>query len=432
MARGLVRVFSVVALTATWLVVVLPVALVNRVSGIDLLGAPSPGWTRRPGRGAPTSLWSRDERRPGRVGRRLVRASLVVVVVVLLAVPVARRVTAVDPPASPFGPRASTPAVGAATDRWTTFNHTRISRSTFPGEPWGADLLALHESASTNDEHEVYGWVNRDFASRHLNIEGGRRVTFSVEDPELTVWFFGGSTTFGLGQRDAHTVPSELVRAALADGRRVEVVNFGVSAYVNWQETLVFRDELEAGRRPDLAVFLDGACDTALAWERELYGELDADENVTLTVSDEEREERAGLARAAGWEVSHDDDRRIELTAAQYGRGVRLARHLGRVHDVPVVHFWQPQLASMPPDRPGMATVLNNLDVDGSGLAQMERVIEASADRSGVDPVDLTDVFDRADRPLFFDWVHTNEAGARLLAAAIYAHLRPELPALAR
>ena len=47
------------------------------------------------------------------------------------------------------------------------------------------------------------------------------------------------------------------------------MVNFGVSAYVNAQEALVFEDRLRSGERPDVALFLDGANEIAVAWERE-------------------------------------------------------------------------------------------------------------------------------------------------------------------
>ncbi len=44
-----------------------------------------------------------------------------------------------------------------------------------------------------------------------------------------------------------------------------------------------------------------------------------------------------------------------------------------------------------------------------------------------MDPIDLTDIFDDVDQPIYFDWSHTNEAGARIEAAAMYEHLRPLL-----
>jgi hypothetical protein len=52
----------------------------------------------------------------------------------------------------------------------------------------------------------------------------------------------------------------------------------------------------------------------------------------------------------------------------------------------------------------------------------------ATAESSGVDPIDITHAFDHVNRPIFLDAGHTNEAGARIEAAAILPYLLPHLP----
>jgi lysophospholipase L1-like esterase len=44
--------------------------------------------------------------------------------------------------------------------------------------------------------------------------------------------------------------------------------------------------------------------------------------------------------------------------------------------------------------------------------------------------VDLSDVLDRVDDPVMYDYVHTNERGAHIIAQAIYDQLKPTLLAL--
>jgi hypothetical protein len=46
--------------------------------------------------------------------------------------------------------------------------------------------------------------------------------------------------------------------------------------------------------------------------------------------------------------------------------------------------------------------------------------------------VDLRHLYDHEDRSVFVDWVHTDELGARLAAAAIYRQVRAELAGAAR
>jgi lysophospholipase L1-like esterase len=46
---------------------------------------------------------------------------------------------------------------------------------------------------------------------------------------------------------------------------------------------------------------------------------------------------------------------------------------------------------------------------------------------SGVDPIDVSTTLDEMDRPVYIDHGHTNELGARVIAQAMYAYLRPAL-----
>lgn len=424
------RALSVAVLGVAWLLVVIPVSLLNRALAIDLLsggGAWDP--RRRRGPGAARRGYGAEVAAPVGRPRRAARAAVPFVAVALVAVPVYHRVTEDRPrPGDLFGPRASEPPSGeVAVDDWArVWPDVRVSQTSFPGEPWGAELLREQYTGLQQGDDRL-GLVNRDHHGRYDNVVEGRRVTLEEPDPEATVWLFGGSTVYGVGQRDEHTIASDLVRVARRDGHRVRVVNFGVSAYVNWQETQVFLEALATGPPPDLAVFLDGANDLAVAWEREKYGLLDASRPETLTFSDELREQREAYARAVGWDESHDLERQVQLTAQQYGAGARLARNAARRRRVPVLFFWQPSLRTMPADAPGNATVYNNLGVDSEATPEYEEVADEAAVRSGVDPIDLTDVFDHADRPVFFDWAHSNEYGARVQADAMWGPIEAAL-----
>ncbi len=348
--------------------------------------------------------------------------------VAALAIPMYHRVTTpqvADADYNQFGLRAvAPPSQPVAEDRWVVTNEgVRVSETLFPGEPWGASVL--REQRLIGRWHPRYGSTNADTAGQFVNVVNGQRETLSIDDPEATVWLFGGSTVYGIGQRDHHTIASHLVREAAREGRRLRVVNYGASGYVNWQETKVFADELQAGPAPDVAVFLDGANEVTLAFEREVYGLLDASQPLALTADQAVRRERLADAQARGWEEDHDPRRQERLAAEQYAAGVRRARSLGVRYGVPMVHLWQPMLATMPTDRPGVATAYNNLDLDLSWGGQQEVMIDAVADRSGVDPIDLTDLFDEVDQPVFFDWAHCNEFGAGVQASAIWDHLEP-------
>ena len=96
-----------------------------------------------------------------------------------------------------------------------------------------------------------------------MNVRRGIRRSYEPAGAQgrdaVKIFFFGGSTMFGMFQRDAHTIPSEFARLAEADGIPVRAINFGRLAYANWQEMLLLEKLVSRGREPDLAVFYDGA-----------------------------------------------------------------------------------------------------------------------------------------------------------------------------
>jgi lysophospholipase L1-like esterase len=78
---------------------------------------------------------------------------------------------------------------------------------------------------------------------------------------------------------------------------------------------------------------------------------------------------------------------------------------LAQSHDTPVRYFWQPRAAGWDP------AIIDRLP-------------------SGV--TSLADVFDGHQQQLYIDEVHTNEAGARILARALWHQLGSGLHASAR
>ncbi|NCU05544.1 MAG: SGNH/GDSL hydrolase family protein, partial [Chitinophagaceae bacterium] len=77
----------------------------------------------------------------------------------------------------------------------------------------------------------------------------------------LRIWFFGGSTMWGFNVTDEETIPSKfakLYRTADHYQKSLEVVNYGVRAYISFQEMKLLQDRLLYEQSPDLVIFLDG------------------------------------------------------------------------------------------------------------------------------------------------------------------------------
>lgn len=102
------------------------------------------------------------------------------------------------------------------------------------------------------------GFREKPRKSKFLNvspygIRANSEEVREIESLDDSVWFFGGSTTFGYGVADNETIPAVLESAL--DQR---VSNLGRGYFYSAQENFLFKQLLEAGYRPATAVFLDG------------------------------------------------------------------------------------------------------------------------------------------------------------------------------
>src|SRR6185369_4951231 len=101
-------------------------------------------------------------------------------------------------------------------------------------------------------------WRRQPFAGRFINIDerGVRRTWKSANATAAArrVFLFGGSTMWGTGARDDHTIASELARDLEERGfGDVEVTNFGEGGYVSMQDLVLLEDEIRHGSRPAVA-----------------------------------------------------------------------------------------------------------------------------------------------------------------------------------
>ena len=422
-----------VLLTAVFVTIVLPVAGVLRLLGRSaLLGSRTVSWRRRPSEGVAmsTRTFALDPGRsePARLTpMTLARAVPLVLGWAVVAVTLNYGTgyawdALVDDDATTA---ASAVAAGEADPRAET--------PAFADLAWAEDYLA--ELAALRYDYLPFVHSRmQPFDGRFISGGDGVRASFqAVDESEVVpvVWFFGGSTMWGEGQRDGHTIPSEIARLADEAGTPVRVVNFGERGYVSRQELELFDRELGLRDPPDLAVFYDGTNDVNvqrpefneaeyLSGAPLTYAVGDTDDSLHgSTGSDEtlyERYTRRSLLhelvdgvrdllgdRHAG-AATGDDDEVARRAAAVYRRTRTLIQSAGRAAGVDPVFFWQPDRSS--------------LDA-GSAM-------RLAADAVGPPTIDLSSAIPASEADaVYIDGGHTNERGARLVAEAMWAHLGP-------
>lgn len=282
-------------------------------------------------------------------------------------------------------------------------------------------------------------WGFEPYESPFLNTTAVERRSYrptsaSGADP-IRIAFFGGSAMFGWGQRDDHTIPSELARLAEAEGVPVEVHNFGMYGWVAWQEYQYLERLLAAGHEFDLAVFYDGINDVSVQQSDyspdpthggtgvlrkigeqihdEIYtkpGFFDGAVDLARTYRENSATARV-VDRVLGrdrelpdWLTQPATGTAVDQTAAAldvYRRSQDAVLDLADRYDLPVRFFWQPMRQPWAPE-----------------------ILEGLPART----TDLSSALDDVDEPVWIDEGHTNEVGARLVATDLWAALRADLP----
>jgi len=295
--------------------------------------------------------------------------------------------------------------------------------------------------------------------SETVNVVDRLRATLAtpIEGAAIEVWMFGGSTLYGSGQSDDATIPSELVRLAAADDVAINVTNFGHPAYAQWQQVQLLIAELTAGTKalPDVVVFYDGFNDLTLQTQRGVHQEpthlffdtptavLASESSVASTVRTWWADHSATSLAVGRVRDAFDDEPAIqvadidtapidtidpiaaaEAARAIHRRGVDLVIELGEAYGFEAQFFWQPYLYTKDPLTPAETDLIGLPGYDTDVWLPMTDHIRAGM---SAPVVDLSDALDGIEQSLFWDFVHTNEAGARLVAEAIYPYLSEAL-----
>lgn len=438
--RGVGHVLRVVLLSIVFVLVFVPVAVIELLFHRGSLGRPrglGDGWIPKAAmgpRGAPTrGFGTEPARAPGAKRSKLVTAVFVVAVLAVADVVMGTALTATG----------ALPPIDRG-DLVTQIEQSLerdMAQAPINAYPWaqqhGRDMAEYELTG--NDYFPYIVRSHHAYTSPTVNTTDAERLSYVPTPPPgvepLRIAFLGGSVMFGVGQRDEHTIPSAFARIAEENGIAVEVVNYGFPAWVAWQEHQYLERLLADGEQFDMAVFLDGFNEfdvqmtdyrpdpthhsaNALAG---LIAEFREDRATQPDTLDGFRELRETYRRnSAMWRLydtvtgrqapipgadlasQGTPEEQTDAALGIYQRALGLIDDLAADHALPVRYFWQPRAAGWEP---------------------------AITDRLPDQVTDLTHVFDG--QQCFYDVVHTDERCARVMAQAMWDTLGPELVAQA-
>ena len=313
---------------------------------------------------------------------------------------------------------ASLLAGGCSKDPVPTMVGIPFSSYAHEDEPFAQELFNEHASVPQVEDAELL-FVAADYDAKYTHVRRLARRTLTTSEAGPTIWFFGGSTVFGIGQRDEHTIPSEIVRLAKHAGTPVNAVNFGFPSYASWQEVGLMKRALADRPAPDLIVFYHGINDFGVICRQLALG-IEPDGLGNPLAQEQPKKPKTVCTsepQAVGALIASAVSRSMADAASWAG-------------PIPIVSYWQPFAGTRAPKETD-GPLRKALKVNATGLQSQGKPYRAALALVKPRPVDLTDVFDSYDGPLFFDWAHTNELGAHLVAKAMWDRsLRREVAAL--
>ncbi len=319
----------------------------------------------------------------------------------------------------------------------------RIHADGYPAEPWVAQMFDENRRcAHLRWEPYVY-WRRTPCSGRYVNVDAaGLRRTWALSVQPgrrpLRIFFFGGSTAWGTGVRDEHTIPSELAQYLARAGTYAEVVNYGETGYVGTQEVIALLRELQRGHRPDLALFYLGQNDTFTAiadsgvampmnelhrrqefnvlhhskrLAAEVLRALASHSALGLLIAAHAAPPRTALAARPG--AAEDLMRSLDVN-------VRTVRGLAASYGFAAAFYWEPCILTKT-----FRTAYEERAAAEPGpprewvLDIYARVRRAWAASGNSDLTYLGDIFAATREPRFVDHSHTSETANRELAAAI-------------
>ncbi|MFM7069542.1 MAG: hypothetical protein ACKOYM_08800 [Actinomycetes bacterium] len=296
-------------------------------------------------------------------------------------------------------------------------------RPAYAGTPW-ADQLQRDQLALKLQPNPRTGYSNGDVRSRWVNVEGGDRRSLLPDCagcPVRRVWVVGASTVFGIGQRDDHTIPSELVRLAAQRGVAVQVRNLGVVGWTSYQEVTDLLHRLESGETPpDAVLFVDGFNDVMAAATRQLLGRGSDASPLQFDADASARALRVTTPMTPA-QVDAAADQAARAYRSAHRRAADYLDRAGIAH----LSVFQPDAFASPRQLDAVRSVYTVLPGVVS-RAELGTVLDRTVRQLGDSVVNARDEFDGATQPVFLDVVHTNESGARQLAGRVFAALLRE------
>ncbi len=347
----------------------------------------------------------------------------------------------------------------------------------YRGEPWTAQYFKSLNRVHMRWYPYAY-WKATPMSSPYLNIDAdGNRVTCckpreGAGRPLLRLFMLGGSTLWGTGVRDDHTLASLLSkRFSTNRAYDVEVTNLGQIGYVSTQELLLLYQLLRRGQRPDLVVFYDGVNEAFTGYQNGMGGLTQSEffraQEFSILSSSWGRKAlyrtalrtalmSTGLADLVKLLAGKDNPNMVAhqiepfpmlnyLAPAQDFEGtdaveqdvvdiylfnVQMERMLGERFKYRSLYYWQPTVFSKNQLAPFERRLLPGDPMRAEFYRGTYKRVAAVAAANGI--IDISGILNNRNQLDFIDPYHLNESANEIVANRMAADMAPILDRIAR
>jgi lysophospholipase L1-like esterase len=337
--------------------------------------------------------------------------------------------------------------------REPTSRDKKLALSIYKNKEWAGPLFEEYQKIKELEFDQYVGWKTREYHGEFINIGStGVRKTFNpsprIGGERDSIYVFGGSSIWGVGARDDHTIPSCLAKNLNQHGYHFIVANYGERGYTFTQGLMRLILLLKEGHRPRLAIFYDGVNEVSAAyhngragiiglaaefqsllkWKRHSYIEQmgsivkDAAVHHSMIYRSVDKLIRLFQHNLSPSAARHYDEQELERLSRDivtyYIASLHLVEKLSKAYDFQYICFWQPVIYT----KNQLTEEEKSLDdqaKDGK-LRQLYLDTYAAIKKLPLPHFyDLSEVLNNRNITLYSDFCHLSEEGNDIVANAI-------------
>lgn len=327
----------------------------------------------------------------------------------------------------------------------------RESLPVYQDYPDNKKFWSEHMNAWGTDFEPYYHWRRKGITGKYINVSSdGVRKTISTTKVEVNakkIFVFGGSTIWGTGSKDEHTIPSFLQSQL---GKSYNIYNYGETGFVSTQELNYLLKQLALGNIPDTVIFYDGVNDGyagvySPAIPRDVqnlrvrYKELRKKESnnvlTNLYLASNYKKLINFLNKATiidKWEANISSKIQSNSTSVinYYEAHVKQVKALGKEYGFKAFFFWQPNIFNGERNYyPYEEAIIKNskpVFIESQRQLYTEAKSRFSA-RENENIFFLGDIFNQVNAPIYIDWCHISPSGNSVIANRILEKIETKL-----